>query len=173
MLLLYISIFFLVAAGILFILTTQQKKRTGLPSGKVIYTDTSRWGKVEKPLFDPALRLTGKPDYLVKQGNQVIPIEVKSRPAPANPYDSHIYQLAAYCLLVGHEYRNRPSQGILHYADRSYAIDFTPALEEKVIDAVRQIQAVKGDDEVNRSHQDGRRCQNCGYRSICDQALRI
>jgi len=60
----------------------RQRKAAGLPGGRVIYTDTHGWGEVEKPLFYQALGLTGKPDYLIQQHGQIIPVEVKSGRAP-------------------------------------------------------------------------------------------
>lgn len=168
-----LSIFFLVVTVILFILASRQRRQAGIPAGRVIYTDASQWGKVEKPLYDPELRLTGKPDYLVRQGRQVIPVEVKSGRAPQVPYDSHIYQLAAYCLLVDHEYGTRPTHGILHYSNRTFAIDFTAELEESIQATIREMQGRTSHSHVDRSHQDGKRCLHCGYRSVCDQALRI
>jgi CRISPR-associated exonuclease Cas4 len=173
MLKLVLSIIFLVVAVFLFILAYRQRRQAGIPSGRVILTDASQWGKVERPLYDPGLRLTGKPDYLVRQGSQVIPVEVKSGKAPQSPYDSHIYQLAAYCLLVEHEYGTRPTHGILHYSNRTFAIDFTSALEGSIQAIIREMQARTNRTHVDRSHQDGKRCLHCGYRSICDQALRI
>ncbi len=170
---LYLSIFFLIITVILFILASRQRRQAGIPAGRVVYIDTSQWGKVEKPLYDPELRLTGKPDYLVKQGKQVIPVEVKSGRAPEVPYDSHIYQLVAYCLLVGHEYGTRPTLGILHYSNRTFAIDFTAELELSVQTTIGEMQERTNRSRVDRSHHDGKRCQHCGYRSICDQALRI
>jgi CRISPR-associated exonuclease Cas4 len=173
MLLLFLSILLLLVALILFIVAARQKRQAGLPAGRVIYTDTNHWGKVEKPLFDPKLRLTGKPDYLVEQGKQVIPVEVKTRSAPQAPYDSHIYQLAAYCLLVQHEYGTRPNYGILHYRNRTFAIDFTSALEAAIKGTIREMQERTTRSQVDRSHANPRSCQHCGYRSICDQSLRI
>ena len=46
-------------------------------------TPTRGWGKLERPLYDQALDLTGKPDYLVQQNGQIIPVEVKSGRRPA------------------------------------------------------------------------------------------
>lgn len=173
MLELYLAILFGVIAVVLFFLAARQKRQAGIPGGRVIYIDTNQWGKVEKPLYDPELRLTGKPDYLVRQGKEVIPIEVKSRQAPQVPYDSHIYQLAAYCMLVEREYGTRPTHGIIHYANKNFAIDFTAQLEGSITSIIREMQGRTSHSQMNRSHQDGKRCQHCGYRSICDQALRI
>lgn len=173
MLELYLSFLFIIIAVALFIIASRQRRQAGIPGGKVIYVDTSAWGKVEKPLYDPNIRLTGKPDYLVKQGKLIIPVEVKSRQAPPAPYDSHIFQLAAYCMLVEHTYGLRPTHGIIHYANKNFAIDFTTELEGSIQDTIEEMQGRTERSQIDRSHQDGKRCQHCGYRSICDQALRI
>jgi CRISPR-associated exonuclease Cas4 len=172
-LILYFSLFFLVVALGLFFISTRQKQNAGIPGGKVIYSDTSKWSKVEKPLFDPNIRLAGKPDYLVELGKQVIPIEVKSRRAPQAPFDSHIFQLAAYCLLVQHEYGTRPNYGIIHYPNRTFAIDFTSTLEDSTKEIILQMQGRMTHPQVSRSHENPHCCKRCGYRSICDQSLRI
>jgi CRISPR-associated exonuclease Cas4 len=169
----YLSILFFIIAVILFIVATRTKRQAGIPGGRVIYADTNQWGEVEKPLYDPILRLTGKPDYLVKQGSQVIPVEVKSRNSPQAPYDSHIYQLTAYCILVEREYGTRPNYGIIHYRNRTFAIDFTSTLEETTKLIIHEMQEKTSRSNCERSHDNPRNCQHCGYRSICDQALRI
>ncbi len=162
------------AAVVLFWLARQKRRQTGLPGGRLIYTDTQTWNRVEKPLFCQELSLTGKPDYLVEQRGQIIPIEVKSSRQVRAPYEAHIYQLGAYCILVDRCYGKRPAFGIIRYPDKTYAIDFTEELEEKVISLVAEMLAVvdKGD-PPERSHGTPQRCARCGYYDICDQALRI
>ena len=91
-------------ALVLFFLSARTRRDAGLPGGKVMYADTGKWEKVEKPLYDPVTQVAGRPDYLVQHGREVIPVEVKSGSAPDSPYDSHIFQLAAYCLLVAVSY---------------------------------------------------------------------
>ena len=118
---LYIALVLIFIAIIFFWQSNRQRQAAGLPGGRVIYTDTRGWGKLEKPLFYAALELTGKPDYLVQQDGQIIPVEVKSGRAPEAPYDSHIYQLASYCLLVEKTYGKRPPYGIIHYETRDFA----------------------------------------------------
>jgi CRISPR-associated exonuclease Cas4 len=149
----------------------RQRKQTGLPGGRVIYTDTGSWGAVDKPLYDAGLRLTGKPDYLVERGGNIIPVEVKSGRAPESPYDSHIYQLASYCLLVEKTMGKRPPYGIIHYKNRDFAIDYTPALESALLDVLSEMRRDEYRSEVNCSHQSAARCRGCGYREICDQRL--
>jgi len=167
-----------ILAGILFLLalvllwqSSRQKKTTGLPGGRVIYVDTHGWGSSEKLLFDPELNLTGKPDYLVQQGKKTIPVEVKSTRGGGIPYDSHIFQLAVYCLLVSKCMGKRPPYGILHYPGSTYAIDYTPALESALMDILGEIRVCEKKATANRSHDQPARCSRCGYRSACDQRL--
>jgi CRISPR-associated exonuclease Cas4 len=115
--------------------------------------------------------LTGKPDYLVENHEGIIPVEVKSRRLKGAPYDSHIYQLAAYCLLIEQTLGIRPPFGILHYSNQDIAIDYTKELEQSVIDLIREIRSHSRRRGLDRSHQSSNRCRGCGYNSICDQAL--
>jgi len=169
----YIAKLLIIIAIILFVVTASRKHKVGLPAGRIIYTDTSRWGKVEKALFDPQLGLTGKPDYLVEQGSRVIPVEVKSGHAPQSPFDSHIFQLGAYCLLVDYTFGKRPGFGIIHYPDRTFSVDFTSELESAVLATISEMQGQSVRKQVDRSHDSPERCARCGFRSICDQSLRI
>jgi CRISPR-associated exonuclease Cas4 len=167
------AVFLLAVALIVLWISGRQRRATGLPSGSVIYSDTDRWRKVEKPLYDAKSGLTGRPDYLVEDDDKgvLIPIEVKSGRAPSLPYDSHIFQLAAYCLLVERVYGKRPPYGILRYRDRTFTIEYTPELEydlEALLEEIRQ-QERRG--EADRSHQEPARCARCGFRSYCNQRL--
>lgn len=150
----------------------RHQKSTGIPAGRIIYTDTRGWGRVEEPLYDPGLGLTGRPDYLVQQKDQLIPVEVKSSRISAAPYDAHIFQLAAYCLLVERVLGKRPPYGILNYPNRTFAIDFTPQLEAALLDLLEEMRLQDRRKEVHRSHDTPARCLACGYRSLCDQALK-
>lgn len=163
-------ILFLVAIALLW-LAARQRRATGLPGGRVVYTDTRAWGKPEKALFDPITGLTGRPDYLVEHDEQIIPVEVKSGRTPSAPYDAHIYQLAAYCLLVEREYGKRPTHGIIQYERRSYAVDYTAELESALLDILAEIRSLDSKRNVSRSHDQVARCRGCGYRDICEQAL--
>lgn len=168
---LYIVFALFILAFIFFLQSNRQRKAAGLPGGRLIYTDTRGWGKLEKPLFYSALELTGKPDYLIEKNGQIIPVEVKSGRAPEAPYDSHIYQLAAYCLLVEKTYRKRPPYGIIHYSNRDFAVDYTRELEESLLDLLADMKRDEHKHDVPRSHEQAARCAKCGFRKVCDQKL--
>ena len=173
----YAAIILVIGGLILLWQAGRAQKGAGLPGGRIIYTDTRAWGaKLEKPLYDGTLGLTGKPDYLVEKNGRLIPVEVKSGRAPQSPYDSHIYQVAAYCLLVEKSLGTRPPYGIIHYEDRDFAIDYTQELENFVLDILADM---RRDDlhsksksaGVERSHENSARCARCGFRNVCEQKL--
>jgi CRISPR-associated exonuclease Cas4 len=168
---LFLALIIFLLALILLWLAKRGQLAIGMPGGKIVYSDTQQWRPVEKSLHDPILGLTGKPDYLVKQGKQVIPIEVKSKRIAKGPYDSHIYQLAAYCILVTRESGIRPDYGILHYPNRTFRIDYTPELEATTLDLLIEIHKQNRRKEIHRSHEVPARCVKCGYRSICEDRL--
>ncbi len=168
---LYIALTLIIFALLLFWQSSCQRREAGLPGGRVVYTDTRAWGVVEKPLFSNELGLTGKPDYLVEQNGKLIPVEVKTGRVPNAPYDSHIFQLAAYCLLVEKTYRKRPPYGIIHYSNRDFAVDYTSQLESALLDQLAEMRRDELRKNVPRSHEDAARCRRCGFKKVCDQSL--
>jgi len=165
--------FGLLALGLLLLwIGRRGRTRSGLPQGRVIYTDTGGWNRLERPLFSRELLLTGKPDYLVTDGADVIPVEVKSSRAPVQPYPSHTLQLAAYCLLVEECYRRRPPYGIVKYADRAFEVDYTPALENELLDTLDDMRDDLNNGDAPRNHDEPHRCRACGHRQHCTQAIR-
>jgi CRISPR-associated exonuclease Cas4 len=170
-LLLPLAVLLLVLGVVLLWRAAGQQEAMGIPAGRIIYTDTRGWGPVEEPLYDPNLGLTGRPDYLVEQKGQLIPVEVKSTRVSSAPYDAHIFQLAAYCLLVESNYGTRPDYGIIHYPNRTFAVDYTAELELALLDILEDMRAQDRRKDVSRSHQSVARCTRCGYRTVCDQRL--
>lgn len=165
-------VFLLLLLGVVLIVGSERRRQAaGLPRGRLISTDTGAWGPVAGPLYDRHLALTGKPDYLVESGEDLLPVEVKSTSAPPAPYDSHILQLAAYCLLVESHYGRRPPYGILRYANRTFAIDYTAELEAELLDVLDQMRLLERRRSLDRSHEQPARCAHCGYRDLCEQRL--
>jgi CRISPR-associated exonuclease Cas4 len=166
-----VALVLLLLALAVFWISSRQRRATGLPAGRVIATDTGQWRRPEKPLYDPATGLTGRPDYVVEQRGALIPVEVKSGWAPVEPHESHLYQLAAYCLLLERSSGNRPPYGILQYRNRTFAVDYTPTLEAELLALIDDIHAQQKRGEAGRSHEEPARCARCGFRSACDQKL--
>ena len=167
-----LGIVLIALAVLVWLLARLARGRTGLPPGDVVYSDTGGWSRVERPLFSAALQLTGKPDYLVRQRQAVIPVEVKSGQAPpGGPHPGHKYQLAAYCALVAEAYGQRPAYGLIQYADRTLAVDYTRELEAELQALLTDMRAGAESDDVPRSHHSPARCRACGFVEVCDEAL--
>lgn len=166
-------VFVLVGLAALFwLLARRTRQGTGLPAGRVVYSDTGGWAKPPRPLFSEALQLTGKPDYLVKDQGGYVPVEVKSGPAPrGGAHPGHIYQLAAYCALVTAAHGRRPAYGLIRYADQTVQIDYTPALEAELHALLAAMRADHGAADLARSHNSPVRCRGCGFRDQCEEAL--
>ena len=159
-----------------------QRALTGLPTGRIVYSDTGMWETVDAPLKSRRHGLVGKPDYLVQVQvdgrRQTVPIEVKSASIlgrdgqPRRPYDSHVLQLATYCILVEEHVKQRPAYGLIHYADATLEVSFTDELRQQVLSIADQIRRARRASTVPRSHEQAPRCRNCGYRQSCgDEAL--
>lgn len=163
----------LLALAVLFWwLAGRLRRSSGLPAGEVVYSDTGAWGRVEKPLFSARLQLAGKPDYLVRDGADIIPVEVKSGRAPAvGAHPAHVYQLAAYCALVADVYRRRPRYGLIRYSDKLLKVAFTPDLEQELEALLEDMRADADADDVARSHDVAARCAACGFREVCAERL--
>lgn len=145
---------------------------SGLPEGTIIYDDMGDWQKNYDALFSADLMLTGKPDYLVYQNDgYIIPVEIKSTPAPTDPYEGHVMQLAAYCALVEAEHGIRPSHGIIQYEGGAFSIDYSYELEDQLMFTLNQMREDEYAIEVYRDHNSRAKCHGCGFRDICEQRL--
>jgi CRISPR-associated exonuclease Cas4 len=150
----------------------EQRMASGLPAGKVVYSDTGAWVRQERPIFSRDLGLVGRPDYVVRQSDgSWVPVEVKSASAPSEPYAGHVLQLAAYCALIGHEFGRRPAFGILQYRDRAFAIDFSPVLEDELMALLEEMRADQDAADVGRDHDDWRKCAACRLKDDCGEQL--
>lgn len=169
------ALLLLLAGGLLLAYSRRARAAAGLPQGRVVYSDTGAWERVEKPLRSRRHGLVGRPDYLVRHTENgkttVIPVEVKSRRRPAAPAESHVLQLAAYCLLVEETYKARPAYGLLHYADATLQIPYTDALRQAVLATADDIRRGRHAADLHRDHTDPARCRGCGYRHACGEAL--
>jgi CRISPR-associated exonuclease Cas4 len=184
-------LFVLVAAAALAArAAARETKRAGLPAGALLYSDTGRpvgrvagtevgrdGRKQEKPLVSEALELVGRPDYLVEVEGGIVPVEVKSTNCPANgrPYDSHLAQLAAYCLLVEDVLGADVPYGLVKYRDREVRVGYTGEMRGRALALIEEMKAnayasAEGQ-EVHRSHDDPRRCGGCSLRDVCTESL--
>lgn len=161
----------LLAALALWLVARRGRQAAGLPAGRVVYADTRAWQKSERPLFSNTYRLAGKPDYLVKEGRSLIPVEVKTRSAPAAPYLSHVMQLAAYCLLVEEALGAPAPYGLIHYRDKTFRVENTQGLRAELLQLLTEMRGAQRARQVHRSHDSAQRCARCGFQDVCGEAI--
>src|SRR4051794_21038215 len=92
---------------LLVVLAKEGRGRRGLGSGKTVALD-------DVTLFSERLKLVGRPDRIVRQGEWLIPEEWKSS---KRVNDGHRLQLGAYFLLIEEEYGVRPPHGVVVLGD--------------------------------------------------------
>ena len=187
MIYIFVAIVILIAVALSLILAARRAaSRSGLPAGQLIYSDTGyptgrispvisneQGVKQERPLVSRRYGLTGRPDYLVRTREGIVPVEAKSTkfPASGRAYDSHVMQLAAYCLLVEDVLEARVPYGIIRYADEEVVVDYTNDLRDELIMLLEEMKDARVAEDVHRSHRDARRCSRCSMREICEEAL--
>lgn len=169
--LLLLAVVLLVAGVALLLMSRRARAETGLPEGRVIVSDTSGWRRMDAPLVSRRYGLVGKPDYIVEQRGRITPVEVKPSRRAETPYLSDVLQLAAYCLLIEEAWGKAPAEGLLRYADRTFAVDWTPQLRDVLIETLDAMRADMRAPSVDRDHNEAGRCAACGVRQHCDQRL--
>jgi CRISPR-associated exonuclease Cas4 len=125
-----------------------------------------RAGAPGRLLVSTRYGLQGRADYLLRQGRQVVPVELKPSQARAHP--SAIMQLMAYCLLVEEHY-GRPRYGLLVTRGGAESVAYTDARRadlRAVLAAMRSAPLVPA-----RNHQQTARCRACRFAPICSEAL--
>ncbi len=152
-------------------LVRRDRASIGLPAGRVIYADTNNHGHPRDALASYRYGLSGRPDYVVKTREGLVPVEIKTSPAPPRPHEGHVLQLVAYCLLVEETYGRRPTHGLIRYADRTFRVDYTPELRAALLQTLARMRADLAATTVARNHTQPARCRHCGYRDVCGQAL--
>ena len=160
-------------AFVLWLLGGWLREESGLPGGFVLFSDTGYERLASFSMVSHRLGLVGKPDFLIKTPDGVVPVECKSSLVPvAGPYWNHIVQLGVYLLLVEEHY-GWASYGVINYRDGSVKVEFTRGLRTSVLRLLSELKRSQKLDvaAVRRSHDSAARCRGCGYVDVCDEAI--
>jgi len=140
-----------------------------IQQGKITYSDLN---KPAKPFFSKRLKITGKPDYIIRKNNSYIPVEVKTGKYNGL-YKNHIFQLAAYCQLLEENYGGFVPYGILVYNNNhQYKIPFDPKMRYELENVVKKMRFTLKNNNFIRNHNDPGKCLNCSMRSYCEIKLK-
>jgi len=142
----------------------RKKKETyGIPEGLILYSDLN---VPAEPLFSRRLRLTGKPDYIIRKDNHYIPVEVKSGRG-LHPHHSQVLQLAAYCQILEDTTGEFVPEGVLVYNNVPYSIGFDPKLRFELESIMKTMRVMLRNGRVTRNHEEPGRCHHCSMRRYC------
>jgi CRISPR-associated exonuclease Cas4 len=164
----------MVAATMLFVYAARtrsivraEKRSHGVPEGLILYSDLN---VPASPLFSKRFRLSGKPDYIVRRENHVVPVEVKTGHG-SSPHQSQILQLAAYCQILEDVSGSFVPEGILVYNSVPYTIPFNPQLRFELEIIMRAMRASLRSGAAQRNHDKPRRCHYCSMKRYCTDVL--
>ena len=120
------------------------------------------------------LNLAGRPDYMIKEGNKHIPVEVKTGRRPKAPFFSHVLQIGAYCLLSEETFSKNPEYGQIRYGFDSepHKVVWEPKLKNIVKEKIEEMNDIlDGKIKPQRNHKRIGKCNNCSRRKNCPDRL--
>lgn len=155
----------LALAALAFLLWLFLRSRVAVLPGEVVYRDEEG----ARTLVSRRHRLAGRPDYVTREKDGLVPVEVKSRACGKHgPYPGERAQLLAYCLLAEEEFGGTVARGELQYRDRKVAVPFGEPQRQEITALLGRMDATR---EAHRSHEQAARCRRCGFRDQCSEAL--
>lgn len=119
--------------------------------------------------------LAGRPDYMIKENDLKIPVEVKTGRRPKAPFFSHVLQIGAYCLLSEETFRTSPSHGQIRYGfeNEPHNVEWEPKLKTLVIEKIEEMNDIReGRTKAHRNHKRVGKCNSCSRRKGCPERLR-
>ncbi|PIN85105.1 MAG: hypothetical protein COV47_03960 [Candidatus Diapherotrites archaeon CG11_big_fil_rev_8_21_14_0_20_37_9] len=130
-------LFAVLVAVVVFYFLRKTGVKKELYESEVIYADNAE--KPKKPFFSQRYLLAGIPDLILKTAHGNVPVEKKSTFPPQEPYESHVMQLMAYCLLL-EENGSKPDFGYLQYRDAEpVKIMYTEYQKQKLLNIMGEM----------------------------------
>jgi len=147
----------------------ERREALKLQEGRVEYIDTLE--KNPELFVSERYGLRGRPDFILEQKGEHIPVEVKTGRTPQGPLFSHILQVAAHCLLIEETHGRPPPYGIVKYPDGQHQIEYNDDLRKLVLAKLEGMREARRLGEAHRNHNRPGKCLNCSRRPICPERL--
>ncbi|AIG97423.1 CRISPR-associated protein Cas4 [Archaeoglobus fulgidus DSM 8774] len=107
----------------------------------------------------------GYVDAFRKEGNGYVVYEFKNTEYKKNVFKMHLYQTAAYALLVEENF-GRVIKLVVEYGDKKVEAPFTRGIKNYAVSIINKIHRI-GETGLVSVKIDRRKCYNCGFRYIC------
>lgn len=163
------AIFFLYVVLISSKTAERLRSEHGIKSGAIEYVDAL--DNSSKMLSSQKYGLRGRPDYILKKEEGLVPVEIKTGRTPKGPLFSHIMQLASYCLLVEENYNSQPPYGIIKYSTIEHEIEYDEDLKKILISKLDDMRELLKSGKAHRNHNRESKCRFCSRREICPEKL--
>ncbi len=138
-------------------------------NGSIDYVDGMK-GE-EDMLVSEEYKIRGRPDYIIENDGELIPVEVKTGRVPKGPFFSHILQAGAYCLLIEADKGIKPPHAIVQYGEKKFQVEYDEDLKDLVIEKVLEMRRLIETEDVHRNHNRKGKCANCSRREFCPESL--
>ena len=135
--------------------------------GKIEYIDLDD----SKVFKSKKYGISGRPDYVIKVGGHLIPVEVKKGRTPQGPLFSHIVQVAAYCLLIEETSGKAPPYGIIKYPEQEHELEYNVDMKNVLLQKVDEVRAALEAGDAHRNHKRPGKCKSCSRRAVCPERL--
>jgi CRISPR-associated exonuclease Cas4 len=140
--------------------------------GKASIEYTDLMDDKTKILQSDRYKIRGRPDYILKNNSDIIPVEVKTGRVPRGPHFSHILQLAAYFVLVEENFGQRPPYGLIRYGkEKEVKIDYDKKLEDLILNKITEMRQCVKSGTAHRNHRRKNKCIYCSRRQSCPERL--
>lgn len=153
----------LLTAGALRALSARRRDRA---YGALVASDAGSPARLRSDRY----RIQGRPDELRQLSDgRVVPVELKSRSAPAGgPPRSHLVQLWAYALLIEETTGRSPPFGLLRYSDREFRVPWDGTARAELLELRHRLDRPYD----GRATPSAGRCARCPWVSVCDARYR-
>jgi CRISPR-associated exonuclease Cas4 len=135
--------------------------------GKIEYIDMAG----SKAFKSERYGLIGRPDYVIKMEDKIIPVEEKKGRTPKGPLFSHILQIAAYCLLIEESTGKTPPYGLLKYPEHQHEIEYNEDLKKVLLEKLRDMRKMMDTGEAHRNHNRPGKCKSCSRNESCPEKI--
>ncbi|UCE91214.1 MAG: CRISPR-associated protein Cas4 [Methanobacteriota archaeon] len=135
--------------------------------GKIEYIDIDD----SKVFKSKRYGISGRPDYVIRVGEHLIPVEVKKGRTPQGPLFSHIVQVAAYCLLIEESSGQAPPYGIVKYPEQEHELEYNADMKKVLLQKIAEVRATLATGDAHRNHKRPGKCKSCSRRSGCPERL--
>lgn len=146
----------------------KERRRTTLFGGKTIRVE-QKWTALR--LKNEKLGIEGMVDMVVKTPEGYAIVEYKTTDMPKKIVPSHLYQAAAYAMLVEKAFKTIVRKLYIYYekSGKFLEIPMRDSIRKHVIWTIGRIKNIIEKEKIPPA-KPSRKCKSCGYRWVCREA---